>query len=75
MVEATARVDVLNKMLGLGTDTAEMEAAGCGLGSDGMGEEEEEEKKKRLGPKWGVMKFEGEAVARVVEKCDRYGQD
>jgi hypothetical protein len=62
---------VLNMILGLEMDTAEMEAAGCGLGSDGMGEEEE----KRRGPRWGVMKVECEAVAWVVEKCDRYGQD
>jgi hypothetical protein len=43
--------------------------AGCGKGSDGREEE------KRRGPKWGVIEAECEAVARVVEKCDRWARD
>lgn len=63
------KVDVLNMKLGLVTGMVEMEGAGYEKGTGERGKE------KRRGPEWGAIGVECEAVARVEERCDRYGRD
>jgi hypothetical protein len=65
---ATVKVEILGRVLGLGTDMVEMEVASYEVDSDEMGEE------KRPGLKWDETEAVCEAV-EVVERCGRYTQD
>jgi hypothetical protein len=67
-VEATVKVDVLNKTLGLEKDTAEMGVVGCELDSG-------ETLEKGPGLERDVNEVECEAVGEAVERRDRFAQD